>query len=151
MMNETEQKVMNSAERVGEEVGGVPETVMQERCAGCAYRPGTEANRDPLTQTTAYLCLLASEPFRCHHGDGGSSEHLCRGWLDAWLTRREKDVPEWKQDAARAILATLDATKDAQADGEPYNEAAFFAALFNNLEAFGAPVSPDQRSPMEDR
>src|ERR1051325_6451091 len=52
-------------------------------CDGCAFKKGTEANRQPMTVLTAVECVLKGEPFYCHKrfcADG--SEKLCNGWIN---------------------------------------------------------------------
>lgn len=52
-------------------------------CDGCAFRKGTDANEDPMTNLTAIECVLKEESFYCHkrfcpNGD----EKLCNGWIN---------------------------------------------------------------------
>lgn len=63
---------------------------MTERCAGCAFSPGTEANGRPLTLLQAKLCVAAANPFYCHENIDASGvpfegEELepCAGYVAA--------------------------------------------------------------------
>ena len=63
---------------------------MSERCAGCAFSAGTEANGRPLTLLQAKLCVAAAHPFYCHEnidesGDPfeGEQLELCAGYQAA--------------------------------------------------------------------
>ena len=47
-------------------------------CHGCAFRPGTEANRDDVTQLMIRLCVEGFRTFDCHMKPG-----LCRGYVAA--------------------------------------------------------------------
>ena len=118
-----------------------PETVMAERCFGCAFRPGTEANLNPLTQTTARLCIIAREPFFCHsdraqRADGQGPAHLCRGFVDALEVEMEKERPAWHRNAALAILATMDDLRGRHDAGEAFSEDAFTGDLLRNVATF---------------
>lgn len=58
-------------------------------CAACAYTPGTEANRHPITSEAAKRCVERSHPFFCHLAEDelGLKTHLCAGWADALRAR----------------------------------------------------------------
>lgn len=58
--------------------------VMARPCADCAYTPGTEASRNPITSRDAKMCADARCGFWCHKAvNPNMSEiqtHLCAGW-----------------------------------------------------------------------
>lgn len=37
-----------------------------DQCAGCAFRPGTEASQEPVSWLTGELCVLGPKSFHCH-------------------------------------------------------------------------------------
>lgn len=39
---------------------------MPDKCATCAFRPGTRANLSPITLLKARLCAQIKQPFHCH-------------------------------------------------------------------------------------
>lgn len=90
------------------EKASIPETVMTERCKGCAMRSGTEANTADFTQLTLSLCIETGTPFHCHDGNEG---HLCRGFHDAFVAKVERGdyekQPKWKNDLAIYLLGVL--------------------------------------------
>jgi len=63
-------------------------------CHGCAFRKGTEANRDDVTQTMIRLCVEGMRTFDCHMTPG-----LCRGYIAAANLR---GVPTTAKDKKRA-------------------------------------------------
>lgn len=86
-----------------------PETVMIDRCAGCACRPGTEANRSEWTQMLFSLCVESGEAFICHeHG----AQHICKGFADAFTVKlRNGDydrLPEWKRKVFRQLTEVME-------------------------------------------
>lgn len=94
---------------------------MKPRCKGCAFTPGTEANRDRLTTLKAELCVMAYEPFLCHANAINDvipegKEHLCVGWVES--VQGKPYPPEWKRRVALASLAEIQAAED----GKEYNE-----------------------------
>lgn len=68
----------------------------KKMCAGCAFRPGTDANKAEHTQLLATLCVEARDTFTCHE-DG----HVCRGWAAA--VAASEPGPEWKQAVAQIM------------------------------------------------
>lgn len=48
------------------------------RCADCAFRSGTDANRSQLVLHLVEMCLTGDQEFRCHHGDDPTP--VCAGW-----------------------------------------------------------------------
>ena len=70
------------ADEAEEEASETP----RARCATCAFRAGTEANRHPLTLLTATGCVISGEPFYCHEGlesDDADPTTACAGWAAA--------------------------------------------------------------------
>lgn len=47
-----------------------------ERCASCAFRPGTVPNGCAQTQLDVSKCVAEGIPFYCHQPGG----HMCHGW-----------------------------------------------------------------------
>lgn len=60
----------------------VPELRRVQKCATCAFNPGTEANQSH-TPIKAKLCAEIPEAFLCHEE---TEEICCAGWSD--LTER---------------------------------------------------------------
>lgn len=75
----------------------------RDRCATCAFRPGTEASETPGTMLTAQLCVLSGERFECHETDRAGEP--CIGWQRAVEARGA--IPEWRRKAGAAMLALL--------------------------------------------
>jgi hypothetical protein len=44
----------------------VEATTMNEQCKSCAFKKGTEANKEPHNNLKAQLCSLGAVPFYCH-------------------------------------------------------------------------------------
>ncbi len=65
--------------------------VMDERCATCAFRPGTVANGSPQTQMDVTKCLFEKTFFACHHH--GREGVMCHGYE---LLKMPDDVPAVK-------------------------------------------------------
>lgn len=82
------------------------ETRMKEPCATCAFRQGTEANKDQITQLKVQLCLGSGTPFLCHEPQGEG--HMCGGFanaLEAAVKRGDyKDEDDWRRSFMRACL-----------------------------------------------
>lgn len=72
----------------------------EQRCSGCAFTPGTEANREPNNHLRALICLLGPSPFWCHANIDwraprphkvslkeyqilAQTAGICRGWQEA--------------------------------------------------------------------
>jgi hypothetical protein len=70
---------------------------MDNRCATCAFRPGTEASRTETTVLMARLCLMSGETFECHERTAP-----CAGFLYALNARQPE--PEWCQAVAGELL-----------------------------------------------
>jgi hypothetical protein len=95
---------------------------MPVMCSGCAFRPGTEANTDELTQMQAELCLMSGVPFNCHANAVKDEipkglERRCRGYLDE--RQRRGPQPEWRAAVAREGLRLIEqvlAGKDVSPD-----------------------------------
>jgi hypothetical protein len=105
-----------------------------ERCAGCAFTPGTVANGNESTQLTVNLCIEACRPFHCHERvhelqrEGLTEEiaieqakaegnfPVCRGFADAIETLEAKgrydEGAEWKRDLAGKLLDVWDEAKE---------------------------------------
>jgi len=85
------------------------ETRMKNHCATCAFRNGTEANKDDLTQQKVELCIGSGTPFFCH--EEGTSHHLCAGFanaLDAKVKRGDyKPEDQWRRDVQVGLLALI--------------------------------------------
>lgn len=100
----------------------IPETAMNERCAGCAFRPGTQASQSPFTAHLAKLCVYAGVPFECHDEGAG---HLCRGFVDAFTAKLANGdynrLPEWKNQLARNLIDVMQDSFDAQKNGLPFD------------------------------
>jgi hypothetical protein len=99
----------------------VPEIRMREKCATCAFRPGTEAANSPLTPVKARLCIKTCTPFLCHESP---IDAMCAGAADAMTVMHENgqwaQTPEWKR---KVLLACLDAIQDVE-DGKANAETA---------------------------
>ncbi len=107
----------------------IPETRPVKRCDGCAFRPGTVANRDAFNQLRVKLCLFTSHPFLCHEGADPATgrlpdgrQHLCGGFADAMEAKlrrgdHQAERPEWQGRAARAMLRATDEVIDADHAG----------------------------------
>lgn len=87
--------------------------IMPQRCVGCAFTAGTEANQHQLTQMVIELSLTAREPFFCHANAperGGSipegQERLCRGFVDALVTKAT--CPPWQRAIAAEALRIIE-------------------------------------------
>jgi hypothetical protein len=82
-----------------EAVGDVP-----TRCATCAFRPGTDANRSRLVLHLVEMCLVGRQPFMCHCGEAPGTRP-CAGFkaLEARAEPRDGVLALFK---AR-VLATL--------------------------------------------
>lgn len=108
----------------------IPETVMIDRCAGCAFSPGTEAARALHTVTMRNLCVMAGIPFECHDGGAG---HLCRGFVDAFTEKvRAGDydrLPSWKRKLAETLLDVLHDGIEAAKRGETFPDDAVQKAV----------------------
>lgn len=63
-------------------------------CHGCAFRRGTVANRDEITQTMIRMCVEGFRTFDCHMKPG-----LCRGYVAAANLR---GVPATAKESAKA-------------------------------------------------
>jgi hypothetical protein len=117
-------------------------TALRNRCEGCAFRPGTEANTDAFNQMRVKLCLIGDHAFDCHENanpfTGQVPAHLarpCIGFEEARAVRRERgDYDAFPNDRQRAAFALLDATDDvlsidrAQASISPIEIAAVMGA-----------------------
>jgi hypothetical protein len=76
------------------------------RCATCAFRSGTPANRSAATLLKAQLCAEIPTEFFCHERDG-----LCAGWVllanklnaDGFHARQ----PAWKKKLKETLLECL--------------------------------------------
>jgi hypothetical protein len=61
-----------------------------ERCTGCAYRLGTDANSYGPTLVVAALCILDGDIFGCHMADKVCAGHrIMGGVLD------EREAERW--------------------------------------------------------
>ena len=108
----------------------IPETVMIDRCDGCAFRPGTDAAQALHTRTLRDLCVMTGIPFECH--DGGTG-HLCRGFVDAFTAKLhagEYDrLPEWKRKLAENLIGVLHDYREAAERGESLPDDAVMQAV----------------------
>lgn len=110
------------------------------RCHGCAFTPGTEANRSDITRIKATLCVRLCEPFMCHDGvpEGGEPDALCRGWGEAQATLYQagyyRRMPEWRRQVLRGCLATIVQLEDSIIDGQPVPEDAVPALLWAAIQ-----------------
>lgn len=92
------------------------------RCSGCAFTKGTEANNHAITQIKATFCSEIPEPFFCHFNskDGRTlpeGQHfLCEGWREkTWELDDEgyyKNQPEWQKELKKQLLAVVEAFQD---------------------------------------
>jgi hypothetical protein len=77
---------------------------MGEPCAGCACRPGTEANRTAQTRADLAEALQTGEPFYCHESvaraDPNGAYHDRRGKKYSW-------VPESQWRICRGFIARM--------------------------------------------
>ena len=51
-----------------------------QRCVGCAFRKGTEANATPDTLAWAAQCTRTMQPFYCHCVEA-IGQKVCSGWM----------------------------------------------------------------------
>lgn len=97
----------------------IPETVMLDRCAGCAFRPGTEASQSTHTRAIRDLCVMVGSPFECH--DTGA-HHLCKGFVDAFVAKSGNGdydrMPAWKKDMCHKLLDTMHDYREMAERGE---------------------------------
>lgn len=105
---------------------------MKARCKGCAFTPGTEANRDTLTKIKADLCVMAYEPFLCHSNAiddviPQGKERLCVGWAEA--VQGQEYPPEWKR---RVALASLHEIAEHE-NGKDYDEHAVTQRILQSV------------------
>lgn len=61
-----------------------------ERCATCAFRPGTPPNQCGDTLIDAMKCVVEKEPFMCH--ESKRSGWPCHGWFASVVAT--KDMPK---------------------------------------------------------
>ena len=108
----------------------IPETMMLNRCAGCAFRPGTEASTQTWTVAMRDLCVMVGAPFQCHDGGAG---HMCKGFVDAFTAKlRAGDydrLPAWKKELAHKLIDVLHDYHDAVTNGTPVDEDAVHRAV----------------------
>jgi len=90
-----------------------------ERCATCAYRPGTLASGDVEDRglVRVRLALLdAAKPFYCHHGPDGreldndvpdAERRLCVGHMDAMAARHRAGYYDAHPPDAPEVVAEL--------------------------------------------
>jgi hypothetical protein len=106
-----------------------------DRCAGCAFTPGTDANKSTITQLKARLAIESETIFYCHapieqfcdaKGITDREAHnllialgeqvICAGYLDAIETLHDKgyfdDRPEWKRKLSLGLLAVTQRVED---------------------------------------
>lgn len=77
----------------------IPEIKMAERCATCAFRPGTPANLSYITQTKAKLCAMIGEPFLCHESPIDAWCAGVSGIVESLWKRGELlQEPKWKRE-----------------------------------------------------
>lgn len=121
----------------------IPETVMRDRCEGCAFRPGTEASTSPWTQAAAHLCVLSGEPFLCHDGGDG---HLCKGFVDAFTVKMNSGyyarLEPWKKELFARLSDALDDILAADQRGEAVDPDTFLKAVRKYLEEADATAHP---------
>lgn len=87
-------------------------TATTTRCHGCAFTPGTLANRDALVAVKIDVCLSARRPFFCHEHVG----EVCRGFIEAVGLAEPPTADAMVR--ARAVLQWV-AAMDAGLDVEP--------------------------------
>ncbi len=83
-----------------------------ERCATCAYRPGTEASGDAVDQglTRLRLALLdAAMPFFCHEEGPTPERRLCVGHMDALSKRTVTGYYEEHPPSAPEVIGEVEA------------------------------------------
>lgn len=79
---------------------------MADKCATCAFRPGTAASKTDTTLMKARLCIESGEPFLCHKSP---LEAWCAGAADVLESRYNagKEIETgWKQ-GLKLILTDL--------------------------------------------
>jgi hypothetical protein len=107
-----------------------PETVMNERCATCAFRANTIASNNPYTVITRNLCVMIGSQFLCHDAGEG---HLCRGFVDAFTAKLANGdynrLPEWKKQIAIEVLELLGDMDETLGKGGTLDESALRAKL----------------------
>ena len=115
-----------------------------DRCEGCAFTPGTEANLSPLTLTKARLCAMTLDPFYCHANlvDGQlpeGQERLCAGWADLMDGMHQRGeyaaMSEHKRAMLRAGLTALIKLEDRLLAGENADDFDMLAEVKALLEA----------------
>lgn len=110
-----------------------------QRCHGCAFTPGSEANREPNNHLRALICLLGPAPFYCHENIDWrqpsrsnvtleearafvQTTTICRGWQESVrelaATGYYKDNPLVTKFIGVAALQQLDMflSKDVRKD-----------------------------------
>lgn len=90
------------------------ELVRRSRCSDCAFTPGTQAGRDPVTAVKARACVESMSFFYCHRDALDTRyieepEALCAGWLQGVTELLERpNSPEERAEATRRLLAAKD-------------------------------------------
>ena len=83
------------------------------RCSGCAFTKGTDANQNTWTKAKVALCLLADEPFYCHMKE---PKQVCAGFLEAYHSQPAQ--PEWRRELASGLLEMQQLAELGQAEAE---------------------------------
>lgn len=126
------------------------EQAIPDRCATCAFRPGTVASQTDLTQLTARLCVLLGKPFFCHDGipDKAEPTTLCRGWEAAHAERYHAGyyrlLPAWKRDVLRSCLEVVGDVVGSIYQGQPLGDDAAVARLTATIDALAGDYSDDR-------
>lgn len=104
-----------------------------KRCRGCAFTPGTEANRWPLILLQAELSVRALDSFYCHEKplpSSGATGTLCAGFVQAMDVRHERgDFEDLSEDERTILREALREARSAEeilglVDSGLYREAA---------------------------
>lgn len=101
---------------------------MSQRCKGCAFTEGTEANQEPNNHLKSLLCVLTPSPFYCHesvdyknpdvHGRKTRQQmselkpKICSGWREEVRQLEQtgyyKEKPKITKAVGENALETLD-------------------------------------------
>lgn len=106
---------------------------MSERCKGCAFTEGSEANLEPDNHIKGIICLLTPMPFYCHDTfdyktpqlseltsvkDLPKSKGICQGWKESVAELAEtgyyKEEPKETRIYGKISMITLQKIFDSQ-------------------------------------
>jgi hypothetical protein len=128
-----------------------------KQCAGCAFRPGSEASEEPVSYLTAELCVLGPKSFHCHESvdyknpvfgrplsrqerrELAPAARVCGGWTkrvqELKATGYYDENPVETKVYASVATETL---KDWQAEEDPNEKAELLEKLGEVLKSLNA-------------